>query len=347
MAAMSELPVPKVWDAAKQVLECVGVREEAPSVRTFVFRAGPETWFRYRPGQFITLQLPVTGGHVARTYTISSSPSRPFSISVTAKMQEGSIGTRWMFENLGPGSRIEAQGPMGHFVLPDPPARPLLLISAGSGATPVMSMLRWCADCAPDTDIAWVHCARRPEDILFRTELEALTKGMPRLRLSFVVSNGADAAFHSGRLDAMLLRGLVPDLLERDVKCCGPDGFMAGMRAGLVELGHDPAQYDQESFGAVAEVVTPSSGGAGFPIRFTVSMVEAVGEEGQTILEVARAAGIAIPSACGMGICGTCKVKGSGEVNMTDQGGIFDDEIADGMLLACCSRPLGPVEIEA
>ena len=82
------------WKDRLQVLEVTGVIDKAPDVKTFTFRSDNQTWFRYRPGQFITLELPVAPTPLMRTYTLSSSPSRPFSIAVTVKVQAGSIGTR-------------------------------------------------------------------------------------------------------------------------------------------------------------------------------------------------------------------------------------------------------------
>jgi glycine betaine catabolism B len=151
------------WNDRLQVLEVIGVTDEAPEVKTFTFRSDAQTWFRYKPGQFVTLELPAADGPVMRTYTLSSSPSRPFSISVTVKAQAGSTGTRWMFDNLKPGVRIKALGPGGDFTHHNHPAPKYLFISAGSGITPMMSMLRWLNDCAPWTDVSFVNCARRPE----------------------------------------------------------------------------------------------------------------------------------------------------------------------------------------
>lgn len=346
---MKPLETPRPWDAARQPLECVRVREETADVRTFTFRAGPGTIFRHRPGQFVTLQLPVPGGPpLHRSYTISSSPSRPFALSVTVKAQEGSVGTRWMFDHLRPGMKIRALGPMGAFVLPDPPgSEPLLLLSAGSGITPMMAMLRWCQDLAPMTDVAFVQCARTEADLMFLDELALMAKTMPRLRVAAVVARGTvEAPFLSGRMDMALLGLAAPDFMARRVYCCGPDGFMAAMREGLVAGGLDPEHYAQESFGVSETDAAPLTEG-GFPIRFLVTGAEGLGDETRTILEVARGAGVAIPSACGMGLCGTCKVRANGPVEMTHQGGIFDDEIAEGYILACCSRPKGAVEVEA
>ena len=342
------LEMPRPWDAARHPLECVSVREETADVRTFTFRAEPGTIFRYHPGQFMTLRLPVEGEQLHRSYTLSSSPSRPFAVSVTVKAQEGSIGTRWMFDNVRPGVKLRALGPMGGFFLPDPPgAKPILLLSAGSGITPMMSMLRWCHDLAPATDVAFVQCARAQADLMFLDELALMAARMPKLRVGAVVARGTvEPPYLSGRMDMALMRLAVPDFAERRVYCCGPDGFMAAMREGLVAGGLAPEDYAQESFGAAEKEAAPIGEG-GFPVRFTLTGTEAMGDKDHTILEIAKSAGIPISSACGMGLCGTCRVRASGPVEMNHQGGIFEDEIAEGYILACCSKPQGEVEIEA
>ncbi|MFT7027236.1 MAG: ferredoxin-NADP reductase, partial [Paracoccaceae bacterium] len=142
---MTALESGGVWTDA-EALECTMVVPEAPNVRTFAFRAPSGAWFRYRPGQFITLELPVPGGPLHRTFTLSSTPSRPLTLSVTVKAQEGSLGSRWMIENLRPGMIVRASGPAGIFALPAKPAGKHLFISAGSGITPMISMLSWLWD---------------------------------------------------------------------------------------------------------------------------------------------------------------------------------------------------------
>lgn len=348
------------WNDRLQVLEVAGVADEAPEVKTFTFRSDAQTWFRYKPGQFITLELPTDGGPLMRTYTLSSSPSRPFSISVTVKAQPGSIGTRWMFDNLKRGSRIRARGPAGDFTHHNHAAAKYLFISAGSGVTPMMSMLRWLNDCAPWTDVAFVNCARRPEEIIFRKELELLGAHMPGLSLGFMIEerSSRESWFgHMGRIDAMRLPLLSPDFQEREVFCCGPDPFMRAVRGMLEAAGFDMERYHQESFGAPPVEAHPQPTGDGInvapletavPIRFAESDVDGQCLADQTVLQAARASGVRISAACEFGLCGTCRVKKvSGEVEMSHNGGILDEEVAEGYILACCSKPLSPLEIEA
>ena len=125
------------WDVApwndSQMLECAMVVPENDDTASFTFRAPNGAWFDYQPGQFITLDLPVPGGNVQRTYTLSSSPSRPLSITITVKAQSTSIGTRWMLDHLKPGMMIKAYGPSGIFSFHRHPAQKYLMISAGSG----------------------------------------------------------------------------------------------------------------------------------------------------------------------------------------------------------------------
>jgi len=347
------------WNDRFQVLEVIGITDEAFGIKTFTFSSDAQTWFRYMPGQFVTLELPTPDGPLMRTYTLSSSPSRPFSISVTVKAQPGSIGTRWMFDNLERGSRVKARGPAGDFSHHSHAAAKYLFISAGSGITPMMSMLRWLNDCAPWTDVAFVNCAKRPEEIIFRKELELLGANMPGLSLGFMIEERSSRESwlgHMGRIDAVRLPLLSPDFHEREVFCCGPDPFMRAVQGMLDAAGFDMGHYHQESFGASAgkglpaalEIAGLSSAKAAVPVRFAESGVDGQCLAGQTVLQAARASGVRIPVACEFGRCGTCRVKKlSGEVEMNHNGGILEEEIVEGFILACCSKPLSAIEIEA
>lgn len=343
------------WDDAEP-LECAMVVPETADSATFTFRAPSGAWFDYQPGQFVTLDLPVPGGNVQRTYTISSSPSRPLSISLTVKAQEGSVGTRWMLDHLKPGMRVRAYGPSGVFTSHRHPARKYLFISAGSGITPMMSMTTWAWDSGEMPDIAFVHAARSPSDIIFRERLELMANRVPGLQLRFTVSRPDPfRAWHGylGRLNQIMLGLMAPDYLEREVFCCGPDAFMTSVREMLIALGYDMDRYHQESFGAplgeetdVPLDITPEESTTA-EVVFADSGVTASCAETDTILAVAKRSGLNIPSGCTFGLCGTCKIrKISGEVHMVHNGGITDEDIDEGYILACCSNPMGRVEIE-
>lgn len=345
------------WSDRENMLECVAVTPEAPDVMTFTFRPDrPGLWFRYLPGQFVTLEIPVSPEPVMRTYTLSSSPSRPYTIAVTVKAQKDSVGTRWMFDNLKPGMRLKAIGALGDFSYAKHPGRKYLFISAGSGITPMMSMTRDMSDRAPDSDITFLHCARSPDDIIFRWELEAKAREMPNFTLGLIIEQLGRGQLWSGlkgRIDKAKIALMAPDFLDRTVFCCGPEPFMATVREALSGAGFDMKNYHEEAFQPVKPeppvVVADHSDGVQ-PTKVVFAMSGKIGmcEPGHTLLQAARANGVRIGAACESGLCGTCKVmKVSGEVEMNHNGGILDDEIDEGYILACCSRPLGDVEIEA
>lgn len=346
-----------IWSDAEPLL-CCAVVPEAPGTATFSFISPSGAQFRYEPGQFLTLELPLPGGAVWKTYTISSSPSRPLTIAVTVKAQPGSAGTQWMLDHLKPGMKIKASGPAGIFTLPRNTKKKYLFISAGSGITPALSMTTYLFDRGTDTDINFIHCARRPRDIIARQRLEQMASRVPSIRLTFVV--GDDDPYQvwtgfRGRLNQLMIGLIAGDYLEREIYCCGPEGFMDSVREMLISLGYDMERYHQESFGAPVKKeeqlpehddIVPDEEAAA-SVMFSRSDVKADCRETDTVLAVARTAGIVIPSGCTFGVCGTCKVKKTaGDVHMVHNGGISDDDIEAGYILACCSKPIGAVAVD-
>lgn len=341
-------------------LECTMAIPEAPNVWTFAFRAPSGAWFDYLPGQFVTLEIPTASGPIIRTYTISSTPSRPMTLSVTAKAQGDSVATRWMAENLRPGMRVKASGPAGGFTISaDPRGRKFLFIAAGSGVTPLMSMLSYIFDYGDRPDARLISCARRPSELIFRRRLEHMAGRVPGIRVSHVVSEEEDHEVwtgYLGRFNQLMLGLMAPDYLDREVYCCGPEGFMQSVREALNALGYDMARYHQESFHAPAETraaqpptrdVIPQEAQVA-RIDFARSGVTVSCTETDTILSIAQAEALGIPFGCTFGVCGTCKIrKLSGEVHMVHNGGISEDDVAAGYILPCCSHPIGRVKVDA
>ena len=356
------IPMPNraspVWTDA-ELLECVAVLPEAPNVKTFSFRAPSGATFVYKAGQFITLDLPVPGGNVQRTFTMSSSPLSAGYISVTVKVQEGSVGSRWMHDHLTIGTRIKAYGPAGIFHLPDQPDGKYLYISAGSGVTPLMSMATTLYELGNDPDVCFIECAKRPRDLIFRQKLELMTSRTAGIDLHFVVGQNDPYEVwtgYRGRFNQLMLGLMCQDYLERDVYCCGPESFMDSVREILISLGYDMDRYHQEAFSAPVEDEkdlpefndVEADATAAAEVTFAKSGKTATGKETDTVLALARANGVPLPSGCSFGLCGTCKIKKiSGDVHMVHNGGITDAEVDAGYILACCSHPLGTVEVEA
>ncbi|MFM2404978.1 MAG: hypothetical protein RL223_2858 [Pseudomonadota bacterium] len=270
--------LPPPWGGDDEWLQCVAVVQETHDVRSFVLRPVEARSWRYRPGQFITLALDIDGQRIWRSYTLSSSPTRPDSVAITVKRVPGGPVSNWLHERLKPGMRLSVSGPAGEFCPPagplQAPARGQLYLSAGSGITPLMSMARSWADLGTDVDLHFLHAARTPADRIFGAELDWLATRLPRWR-STLLCEQATPGWHGpvGRIDLALLRRQVPDLLDREVWCCGPAPFMAAVRALLAEAGFDPSRYHEESFsfGAAAQpvVATPAPAAAPLPAAAT------------------------------------------------------------------------------
>ncbi|MCA3778145.1 MAG: hybrid-cluster NAD(P)-dependent oxidoreductase [Burkholderia sp.] len=362
--AHDRLSSPGTWDSTgrtwasgeRQVLTCCRVIDETHDVRSFEFRVGDGAPVRFEPGQFMTVSANVHGQSVERCYTISSPPTRPYLLSITVKRVPGGVMSNWLHDTMRPGGRMLAYGPSGSFTPTAAPAAKLLYLSAGSGVTPLMSMTRASIDLGLDLDIVFVHSARTPADIVFRNELQRLEALSPRLRTLFVCEGAGNEAPWSGpigRLSLPLLAEQVPDYAEREAFTCGPAGYMIAVRDVLRSGGHDPARYHQESFDISAGIAPAPAAPADdassetFTIKLSRSSRTFTVNATDTVLSAARKAGVAIPSSCSQGICGTCKTKVlEGTVEMQHNGGIRDREVQKGFRLLCCSRPTSDLVLE-
>jgi glycine betaine catabolism B len=358
---------PAPWSADDEWVRCVQVRQETHDVRSFIFRAETQRSFRYRPGQHITLSLPIGAEGARRCYTLASSPTRPDAISITVKRMPGGPVSNWLHDNMRPGMRLSISGPAGEFSCFErgaagPQAQPLLFLTGGSGITPLMSMARAFHDLGHDADIVFVHAARTPRDVIFAEELALMARNLPRFRLSVVCETRGDVPAYAGllgRVNLPLLQSIAPDFLQREVYCCGPGPFMGAVRELLREAGHEVARYHEESFvfersSASSEAVpmgeTMEGAGteaASFEVRLAKRGDVFRCTNGQTVLQAATAAGLRMPFSCQDGVCGTCRtVKISGQVEMHHNGGLRPREIAQGWFLPCCSKPLSDLVLD-
>ncbi|MFK3795431.1 FAD-binding oxidoreductase [Pseudomonas sp. NPDC088444] len=347
------------WNSGEQkTLLCCDVRDETHDVKTFSFRCADFSALSFEPGQFITVSPVIAGQSIARCYTLSSSPTRPFSFSITVKRVPGGMVSNWLHDNLRIGETLNASGPAGSFTPVGHPAKKLLYLSAGSGVTPLMSMTRAGFDMAAQLDIVFVHSARTPLDIVFHDELTRMQALMPGLQVLNVCEGlGADREWTGavGRLSLPLLNAAVPDFKEREVFTCGPQGYMDAVKALLKEGGFDFQHYHQESFDISALVEEPLIEQAPVSEQTETLFTVTLSRSGktfsmsgqQTVLSAAKKAGAIVPSSCSQGVCGTCKTALlQGTVEMNHNGGIRQREIDKGMRLLCCSKPTSDLVID-
>jgi ferredoxin-NADP reductase len=359
----SGLPVWGVTDSS--TLVCRQIQDITADVKTFLFEPAQPALFQHEPGQFVTLQLQIDGRSVSRCYTISTPPTRPHLLGITVKRQPGGLVSNWLHDTMTPGKRIPADGPFGVFTIGRHRSAKYLFLSGGSGITPVMSMTRTLYDLGSDADVLFVHSARTPSDIIFRRELEMMASTVPTVRVVPVCERDAPREPWSGLrgfLNVEMLRLLAPDLAERVVFCCGPAPYMAAVRRFLGEAGFGMQNYHEESFSfedltmkefsARGQTDEAEPGAAPATKTYSVEFVRSgrtfTCAEDEYVLDAAYEAGLAPPSSCGQGMCGTCKTTMiSGNVDMQHNGGIRPREIARNKVLICCSKPLSDLTIDA
>ncbi|WP_417583882.1 FAD-binding oxidoreductase [Nitrincola sp.] len=356
----------QTWSNGRHLVRCVKVIQETWDVRTFCFMAEQPVLFFFKPGQFVTLELEIDGVPVMRSYTISSSPSVPYSFSITVKRMPGGLVSNWLHDNLKQGDDLAVHGPVGNFNCIDYPAEKALFLSGGVGITPLMSMVRWYFDTNAAIDINFIHSARSPKDIIYHREMEHIFSRIPEFKLH-IVCERSDELGESwyglrGYVNQRMLELIAPDYLEREIFCCGPTPYMNAVKNILQQNGFNMAHYHEESFGAtpieveeeVLELVEQAEQAAEDVQQADLLQVEFASSgksvrilPTETVHAAASKLGLHIPKACGMGICGTCRVElKSGEVEMEHNGGITDEDVADGYILSCCSRPKGNVVVD-
>ena len=317
-------------------------------MRTFCFMADQPIMFFFKPGQFVTLELEIDGKQVMRSYTISSSPSVPYSFSITVKRVPGGQVSNWLHDNMHEGFELAVHGPVGLFNAIDFPAPKVLYLSGGVGITPVMSMARWFYDTNGNVDMVFVHSARSPKDIIYHRELDQMASRIPNFSLHIICEKhglGEPWSGYRGYLNQRLMELIAPDYMERVVFCCGPTPYMNAVKRMLEAVGFDMRNYHEESFGATpaeakADAVEHAEQAAEAAEELDAADLNLGGVRRQRQEHPYRPGrdgacgcgegGADDPKACGMGICGTCKVlKLGGEVVMDHNGGITEEDEAE------------------
>ena len=311
-------------------------RETADAV-TVVIKPGWE-WEGHRPGQYLRVGFQVDGKHHWRAYSITSDPGRPDGlISITPKLLETGAVTPYVVREAKPGTIVRLGGVEGTFVLPDRVPERLLFVSAGSGITPIMSMLRSLDGDGGLRDVVHLHSARTEDDIIFGSQLRRLDERHDGYRLEKRLTRD------QGRFAPSELDQLCPDWRERDAFVCGPAELLDTLVEHWEQTGGDPGRLHMERF---QPIVGQGDGehGSGGAIRFLRSNVEAKSDGDTPILVAGEEAGASLPFGCRMGICHTCVGRlCSGRIRDLRSGQVHGSE--GEMVRTCVNAPEGAVEI--
>jgi 3-ketosteroid 9alpha-monooxygenase subunit B len=300
--------------------------------------------FGYRPGQFITVRVPSEQtGSVARCYSLSSSPHAGDRPAITVKRTDGGYASNWIHDNITAGSVLDVMAPAGTFV-PSGLNADFLLFAAGSGITPVMSILK-SALVAGRGRVVLVYANRDERSVIFGPALRALAAASAG-RLTVV--HWLDSLL--GVPSAAAIAALARPYAAHEAYICGPDPFLGLVREALGQLGVPARRVHVERFLSLAdnpfEVNAAAAGGPGATLAVTL-------EDGATkrlpwpagvrMLDVLIDAGLDAPYSCRQGICGACACQlTGGEVEMAHNEVLEDADLGEGYILACQAVPLTP-----
>lgn len=283
------------WSLVESRARVVRVVDEAPGVRSLWLK--PNRRFGgFRPGQHALLELDINGARHGRCFSFSAAPRADGLVRLTIKQKPGGPVSA-AAHALQPGQVVRLGRAQGAF---EPPCDegPLLMLAAGSGMTPMMSLLEAMAGAGRQRDVVVVQSASTRGDLLFAESMAGLVADWPSLR--WVPHASADL----GRLDAAAIAAIVPDWSSRATLVCGPDGFMATVEAMHADAGL-VGRLVSESFGRRASPVDPDA--PFHAVAFAGATFDVA--SGQTLLDGAEAAGLQPRFGCRRGICRSCQCR--------------------------------------
>lgn len=274
------------------------IRPETRDSATLVIRPGRGFTFDYQPGQYIGIGVPVDGRWRWRSYSLTSAP-RPDArtVTITVKAMPEGLLSGHLVDGLRPGTDVRLAAPTGNFVMPNPAPASVLFLTAGSGITPVISMLRTLRRRGSIRDVVHLHSVPTSADVMFGAELEQLGRDNPGYRLS------VRATSEQGRLDLSRIDELVGDWRERQTWACGPAGLLDDAEKVWSAAGLERSLH-LERF-AAARTAARGQGGT---VTFARSARSRTADAATSLLEAGEQAGIHLPFGCRMGICHSCVV---------------------------------------
>lgn len=337
-----------------RVLEVSPLTDEAVTV-TFDVPEELAGTFDYLPGHHVTMRADIDGEDVRRSYSICSNANGG-KLRVGIKRLPGGVFSSWAIENIVAGDVVEVMPPVGEFTIdPDPGfGGHRVAIAAGSGITPVLSLISTTLESEPEGSWTLLYGNRTANSVMFLEELEGLKDRYPdRFQLLHVLSReGSDLPLLSGRIDDTKIRVVHDDLLGGrkvdDWYLCGPYEMVMGARETLIELGVDQDRIHDELFFAgpldqasLPPEPPPGEGSVDLTVILDGRAVQTRMNPETSILDAALRVRTELPFSCKGGMCASCKGRiEEGEVRMDKNYALVDSELEAGYVLTCQSHPL-------
>ncbi len=305
---------------------------------------------KYISGQFLTILVPIDGKTERRAYSLCSAPVADSDLMFTVKRVPKGLVSNYLNDNLNVGDKLEIMEPLGNFIWQAEPKieRHVVLFGAGSGITPLMSILKTVLLFEPKSKVTLVYGNQTESSIIFKNKLDWFQdKYGERLKITHVLSQKPVDWAITGRINTQIVEKTFENINKSNAICflCGPEGMQTTVRETLEKLGLTAQQIQQESFVNTKLAVSPSESDSSDSKTVTIMLDGASHEidvpSDKFILDAGLEAGLDMPFSCQSGICTACRGKcQTGEVKMQDDEGLSESEIRDGYVLTCVSRPM-------
>jgi ferredoxin-NADP reductase len=329
-----------MWAVREVRARVEDVRREAPGVATLTLRP-TTTWTGALAGQHVQVGVVVDGARRTRCFSLSGSQHRGDGrIAITVKAHEDGFVSRYLTERVPVGTVVHLSPAEGDFTLPQPRPERIVMISAGSGITPLMSMLRTLRDEDHSGSLTFLHYARTAEDEIFAAELAEIATRCAFADVHVVHTRSHGGGALSGRFDERHLRAVAPDFADVPSYVCGPAGLVQQVQRIYDDA--DAAQRLHVEYFKTPVIATDAS--AGGTVEFRRTRMNAA-NDGRTLLEQAEAAGLSPAYGCRMGICKSCTTrKSEGTVRNVVNGD--ESSLPDEDIQICVSAPVGDCALE-
>jgi ring-1,2-phenylacetyl-CoA epoxidase subunit PaaE len=332
------------------------VKETSDTVT--IYFEQPEPYLDYKPGQYLSLILELGGKEERRSYSLCTSPFTDPHPGITVKRVKGGVVSNHLNDQIRPGKTIEIMKPLGHFTTDfhSKNKNHFVMVAGGSGITPIMGIAKSVFVNEPESKITLIYCSRSEDQIIFKKQLDALEAKYPeRFKVIHNISQPSSGwTGLKGRLDiekvkAILSQNQYPESQNSKYFVCGPDGVMDTSIKALVEMGVDEKSINKESFYLDLEAKEENLKAKGKLSPELTREIEVTVEgqsysfevpAGKTILEAGLDKDINMPYSCQSGLCTACRGKLiSGKVDMIEDAGLSESEVAAGYILCCSSKP--------
>ena len=334
-------------------LKVAAIERETEDAVTIYLKQPLLRKIQYTAGQYLTLEVDIDdqGAKGCRAYSISSTPGLDKRLSITVKRVAGGKVSNRLVQQLTAGDTVQALGAHGRFTFAPQPdkRRHLVLFAAGSGITPIFSILKSALHFEPRSRVSLIYGNRDAESVIFRDKLEQLQRTFAeQLQVVHVLSQPQAPSPHSGRLTRQRVSEIVQslpthDAINTEFYACGPSGMMDEVTGALQALGVTPESVHRESFTPAkpAQPAAPTNATKRVQLLMQGQEFSFAVPAGQTILEAALASGVQPPFSCRSGFCTACVcTKLAGEVEMREDHGLSSAELKRGHALMCIGYPM-------